>query len=144
MVDGKAGALLYLSCLMGCCPRIGTDIPHRDLLHAFAINLSRMHQLQDDLDDLLSLTANSDNTIAIPRANIAAYYLGLDTSSRHTPKDDLSPVLQRVVSYSHTLEAHLRHSLSALYERGLVSTDSLRALVSVLSRRNTQSPEPYS
>ncbi len=141
MVDGKTGALLYLSCLMGCCPRMGTDIPHRDLLHDFAINLSRMHQLQDDFDDLLSLTASSGDTITIPRASIVAYYLGLNTSSRHIPKDDLSPLLERAVSYSTDLEANLRDSLSALYEHGLLRTDSLPGLVSVLSRRNTQQVE---
>ncbi len=138
MVDGKTGALLYLSCLMGCCPRIGTDIPHRDLLYTFTINLSRMHQLQDDLDDLLSLTAGVSGTIVIPRANLAAYFLGGDTSSRQIAQEDLSAVLSLLSQYYRNLDLNLHRSLTAIYAHGLVTTERLVSLVMVLSKRNNQ------
>lgn len=138
IVDGKTGALLHLSCLMGCCPRTSADIPHRDLLHAFAVSLARVHQLQDDLDDLLDMTTLPAKTIVIPRANIASYCLGPGAPSGEIPREDLSPVLHGVLSYSRRLDAELCHALSALYEHGLVRTARLRKLVAALSNRNNR------
>jgi len=143
MVDGKTGALISLGCLMGCCVRSDLEAKDRNLLGSFAVQFSRVHQLQDDLDDLLSLVADHPKTILIPRGNIAAYYLSLDTSSRIVPYEDISHVLEFALSHLETLRSALQRSLSDIFQRGLVKSSKLHNLVSVLSARNNHKLETF-
>jgi len=143
MVDGKTGALISLSCLMGCCVRKDIDAKERNSVRSFAIDLSRVHQIQDDLDDLLSLFADRPESISIPRGNIAAYYLSVETSSRSVRSEDIVRVLEFASSYLDTLRNNLQQGMDDLLQKRIICSSKLHDLVSVLSCRNNQQLEAF-
>ena len=110
MVDGKTGALLQLCCVLGVYPRGGDDSMINDL-EKFALSFSRIHQLNDDIDDIEKEKKTSNGILNY-----------IDLSELHEIKKNIINDLE--------------YQLDNLYDMGIIKTGKLRTVVSDLINRH--------
>lgn len=110
MIDGKTGALLKLSCVIGAYPFGGTEKQILDIEN-FAISFSRIHQINDDIDD------------------ITKDKLDIGSITNYIEKTSVD-------NFRKSLNEDLFFQLENLYQTGVVRSDRLRNLVIELSGRH--------
>ena len=112
MVDGKTGSLLQLCCVLGAYPHGGNSLMISEL-EKFALSFSRIHQLNDDIDDIEHGKKSSGGI-----------------------RDYINVSEVQVLKNKIIIE--LEYQLDRLYDMGLIKTDKLRTIVSDLTNRHSQ------
>jgi len=133
MVDGKTGSLIFLSCILGASPH---EINHdyMELLIDFCYNLARLHQLQDDLDDLPSIKdINNLKKVSIEKSNIMNFF---KIDNKRLNKDEYIKSISFLNEYYELLLSNLQTSIAKLFDHKIIKTNKLLNLVEVLTTRN--------
>ncbi len=135
LVDGKTGALIALSCKMGSCP-FTNNHKHVKIIEKFSILLARLHQLQDDLEDLITIN-NKTNSVIVKETNIIKCFSNETRDNYSTINiQQIQENRDAVISYQSKTILQLNETIDLLYAEKIVVSPIIRELVAHLINRN--------
>lgn len=137
MVDGKTGSLLVLSCLMGSFPR-NQNLKEVAIIKDFALILARLHQLQDDVDELIQPLQKNEK-VYVSGGNIANCWLSdVQSDLNLLSQEQFLLIFDKIINYKKHLQTQLDNVFENLYTSNIIKTDKLKFIVDAIISRNKE------